>query len=443
MGATKKRARGRNLVGFVVAAACLTTLVACGDDSGSSSATTGGAATTGAGSATTGGAATTAAGAATTAAGVKATGEPIVIGIYTPADNPSFTAPELIDGAEAATDYVNNQLGGIGGRPIQLESCTTDYTAPRLTACANELFQKQPLIIIPGPDAGALTVQATFDATGIPLIGGASFTPPEYTSPSRALFNGWSASLFPAMVHFASTQLHATNMAALAYDLPSNTFIKALYMDAPAKAAGLPAPATVTAPAGTADLTATFAAALQAKPDVLLAYGLPCQPAFQAYSSLGTTVPMIMPDNCGDPATLAAAGSAANGVYFVNLYKGSEVFPDDPDVKLYDQVMKAEKPDAADTDFSRGGFGTIMNIQALLNGMDPASLTHQSVLAAFKATKDQPSFLNVPYSCSAPPVAATPGICAGSAYLVQQVDGKIQKLSDYVPMDELWGAAAG
>ena len=176
-------------------------------------ATTGGAATTGAGSATTGGAATTAAGAATTAAGVKATGEPIVIGIYTPADNPSFTAPELIDGAEAATDYVNNQLGGIGGRPIQLESCTTDYTAPRLTACANELFQKQPLIIIPGPDVGALTVQATFDATGIPLIGGASFTPPEYTSPSRALFNGWSASLFPAMVHFASTQLHATNMA--------------------------------------------------------------------------------------------------------------------------------------------------------------------------------------------------------------------------------------
>ena len=86
---------------------------------------------------------------------MKATGEPIVIGIYTPADNPSFTAPELIDGAEAATDYVNNQLGGIGGRPIQLESCTTDYTAPRLTACANELFQKQPLIIIPGPDAGA------------------------------------------------------------------------------------------------------------------------------------------------------------------------------------------------------------------------------------------------------------------------------------------------
>ena len=228
IGARRKRARGR-LVGGLVAAACVMTLVACGDDDSGSDA----ADTTSAGAATTAaGAATTAGSAATTAAGEQATGEPIVIGIYTPADNQSFTAPELIDGAEAAVEYVNNQLGGIGGRPIQLESCTTDYTAPGLTACVNELFQKDPLIIIPGPDAGALSVQPTIDATGIPLIGGASFTPPEYTSPTRSLFNGWSASLFPAMVHFAISELQATNLAALALDLPSNAFIRALFMDA-------------------------------------------------------------------------------------------------------------------------------------------------------------------------------------------------------------------
>ena len=101
-------------------AVCSTALVACGDDSGSSSATTGGAATTGAGSATTGGAATTAAGVATTAAVVKATGKPIVIGIYTPADNPA--SPPLSDRRRRGGDeYVNNELGGLGGRPIQLE----------------------------------------------------------------------------------------------------------------------------------------------------------------------------------------------------------------------------------------------------------------------------------------------------------------------------------
>ena len=46
----------------------------------------------------------------------KASGKPIVIGIYTPADNATFTAPELIDGAQAAVKYVNNNLDGLGGR---------------------------------------------------------------------------------------------------------------------------------------------------------------------------------------------------------------------------------------------------------------------------------------------------------------------------------------
>jgi hypothetical protein len=110
-------------------------------------------------------------------------------------------------------------------------------------------------------------------------------------------------------------------------------------------------------------------------------------------------------------------------------------------VVLYNEVMAEEAPDAADTSFARGGFGTIMNIHELLDDMDPASLTHESVLAAIKATTDQPNFLNVPYSCSSPPVPSLPGICAGSAYLVQFIDGTVTQLSDYVPMDTLWGAA--
>src|ERR1043166_6957954 len=58
----------------------------------------------------------------------KASGDPIVIGIYTPADNETFTAPEFIDGAEAAAKYVNNELDGLGGRPLKVVSCTTEYT---------------------------------------------------------------------------------------------------------------------------------------------------------------------------------------------------------------------------------------------------------------------------------------------------------------------------
>ena len=191
------------------------------------------------------------AGAQSTGTGTgKAKGDPIVIGIYTPADNSTFTAPELIDGTNAAVQYVNSSLAGIGGRPIQLETCKSDYTAPGLTVCANKLFQKNPLIIIPGPDAAALTVQSIFNDTKIPLIGGASFTPPEYTSPTRAVFNGFSASLFPAMVHFAVDKLGAKKLTALSVDDPSNVIIKSIFMDPIAAANGLPKPDYVASPAG-------------------------------------------------------------------------------------------------------------------------------------------------------------------------------------------------
>ncbi len=285
----------------------------------------------------------------------KAKGEPIVIGIYTPADNSTFTAPELIDGANAAVQYVNSKLAGLGGRPIQLESCKSDYTAPGLTVCANKLFQKNPLIIIPGPDAAALTVQSIFNDTKIPLIGGASFTPPEYTSPTRAVFNGFSASLFPAMVHFAVDKLGAKKLTALSVDDPSNVIIKSIFMDPIATAKGLPKPDYVASPAGSADLTTTFAAALQSKPDVLLPFGLPCQAAFQAYRSLGTQIPMVMPDNCADDVTLKTAGAQADGVYFVELYNGKQVAPKDKDVKLYTKMMKKYAKGVVDTDFSRRG----------------------------------------------------------------------------------------
>lgn len=375
--------------------------------------------------------------------GETAEGEPIVIGIYTPAVNATFTAPELIDGADAAVQYVNDELDGLGGRPIQLETCTSDYTAPGLTACANELFEKDPLIIIPGPDAAALTVQSIFDETGIPLIGGASFTPPEYTSPNRVLFNGFSASLFPAMVHFAVDELDAESVATLSVDDPTNQIIKQIFMDPIAEANDLPTPEYAASPPGSADLTSTFAAALDSDPDVLLPFGLPCQAAFQAYQSLGSDVPMIMPDNCADDETLEEAGGQADGVYFVELYTAPQIEPDDEDVVLYTEQMEASAPDVVDTDFSRAGFGTIMNIHALLDEEDPDALTHESVLAAFKATADQPNFLNTPYSCESPPVSEYPAICAGSAYLVRQVDGELERVREFVPLDELFTGAGG
>src|SRR5688572_24449556 len=61
----------------------------------------------------------------TTAAGEVATGEPIVIGFMNN-EGGAFSVPELRVGSEVAEEHINSQLGGVNGRPIQVERCATD-----------------------------------------------------------------------------------------------------------------------------------------------------------------------------------------------------------------------------------------------------------------------------------------------------------------------------
>ncbi|MGH9289238.1 MAG: ABC transporter substrate-binding protein, partial [Acidimicrobiales bacterium] len=60
-----------------------------------------------------------------TSAGTKATGEPIRIG-FVNSEGGAFSVPELRVGNEVAETYINDQLGGVKGRPLQVTRCTTD-----------------------------------------------------------------------------------------------------------------------------------------------------------------------------------------------------------------------------------------------------------------------------------------------------------------------------
>jgi branched-chain amino acid transport system substrate-binding protein len=376
-------------------------------------------------------------------ASAQAKGDPIVIGVYTPADNPTFTAPELIPAAEAAAKFVNKVRDGIGGRPVKIVSCTTDYTPDSLTRCANELFQQNPDIIMPGPDASAFTVFNVFADAGFPLIGGASFTPPEYTSDLRAMFNGFSASLFPGMVHFAVKELGATKkVVALSFDDGISPALVKVFMDPTAKALGLDEVQFVPTQPGTTDFSAPLAAAVSTDPDAILVFGVPCAPIDRAYASLGTDIPLIQPSNCNDDKTLEEAGSAAEGTYYVNQFLAPSMNPKNADVKLFQKILKKYgKGSIPITDFSSAGVASILNIEAALDKTDLATATPASVLAVFKSAVAQKNFLAEPYTCNPAPVAKWPGICSGSVYLDQVKKGKLRRLTEFVPIEDLYAAA--
>jgi branched-chain amino acid transport system substrate-binding protein len=376
-----------------------------------------------------------------TPAPAQPSGDPVVIGVYTPADNPTFTAPELIPAAEAAVKYVNRELDGFGGRPVRLVSCTTSYTPESLTSCANELFQEEPLLIIPGPDASAFTAFNVFQDAGVPLIGGASFTPPEYTSDIRVLFNGFSASLFPGMVHFAADKLGAEKIVALTFDDGINPILIDVFMNPITQALGIPNVQFVPTQPGTTDFTAPMAAALDTDPDAVLAYGVPCVPLTRAYASLGSDVPLIQPSNCNDARTLKQEGDAAEGTYYVNEFQAPLTNPKSKDVKLFTKILrKYGAKNIAITDFSSTGVASILNIREALEGTDLSTATPADIVAVFQGKVDAPNFLAEPYTCQPAPVERWPSICSGSVFLTRVKNGKLRAITPFVSMQELYGS---
>ncbi len=370
-----------------------------------------------------------------------ASGEPVLIGITAPTNNPLFDAAEMIQAASAAADYINAELDGIAGRPIELVTCETVNTPESVLGCAAEILAAEPLLVIPGPDFASPAALETYTTAGIPLIGGAAFAPNEFVAENRILFQGWSASLFPAMTHFAAGELGAENIVAVSFDDPQNQIILAAFMEPVMASRGLPSLEFVGTPASAPDFAAPLAVAVNADADAILAFGLPCEPIMQAYAGLGSDIPIVLPDNCTDPDVLAAVGDAAEGVYFVIQYDSPTLSPDDPETMLYTDVLaQYGEGDIRESSIGLSGFASVMNIHDVLDDSDIASLEAADVLAAFRSLEAGPNFLiDGDFNCATPPLEQFPSLCEVSALLAQYVDGELVPVTGWVGGAELWG----
>jgi branched-chain amino acid transport system substrate-binding protein len=101
----------------------------------------------------------------------KATGSPIKVGYIDPVSGVE-PLPSGAVGAKAALNYINNDLGGIGGHPIQLVTCDTDGTPTTNVNCANQFVQAQVSFVIDGFDLSSGSELPALNSAKIPLIGG-------------------------------------------------------------------------------------------------------------------------------------------------------------------------------------------------------------------------------------------------------------------------------
>src|SRR4029450_135833 len=116
-----------------------------------------------------------------TSAGTKATGEPIKIG-FVNSEGGAFSVPELRVGNEVAETYINDQLGGVRGRPLEVSRCTTDGSPEASIDCANQLVEEGVVAVVEGTDLGGdamlpILADAGVQLGGIPLVGHVQFGP--------------------------------------------------------------------------------------------------------------------------------------------------------------------------------------------------------------------------------------------------------------------------
>ena len=65
------------------------------------------------------------------------TGEPFKIGVQNLEGDPNGSFPEFSIAIQAAADYVNAELGGLGGRPIEIVLCKSIVSPDDSQRCAN------------------------------------------------------------------------------------------------------------------------------------------------------------------------------------------------------------------------------------------------------------------------------------------------------------------
>ena len=126
---------------------------------------------------------------------LKAEGDPIVIGFQNPEGDPNGSFPEASLAAQAAVEYINNELGGLGadiqngvpGRPIKLEVCKMAISPDDSQRCANELIAKEPALVVSRASTSSATTSRSTQQAKIPVIVGTPITVGDFTSPGRVL----------------------------------------------------------------------------------------------------------------------------------------------------------------------------------------------------------------------------------------------------------------
>ena len=347
--------------------------------------------------------------------------------------------------AEAAVKYVNAELGGVRGHPLQLVTCSTNGSPESSQTCANTLISKGVKVVTKNFDGGWDSVISPFMTAGITVLGGEPTAGGEYGATNAFYYIGSAATVVPSMAKLSLGNLKAKKIAVLTTSNPIAKAALPLLLGT-LKAGGI-TPAVVTAPDDASDFSPYAAAVQQASPDVVDALLTPqqCLPVMKALHSVSYSKPVVTTGLCDDPKILTAAGTAADGWSFGIGTPDLEVSPNAGTSVLYRDVWKTYGTGPLDRGAPAGlGVIDIVTIAKQLNQLPAAVLATGSprqVQTAIRTVMTAPGakdpVLGTPLRCNQSKIL--PAVCGFSVYFNTQQGGHLVDATGGTPVDGFAG----
>jgi branched-chain amino acid transport system substrate-binding protein len=366
-----------------------------------------------------------------------AEGEPVKVGLINQEDVPIGSFPEVRLGALTAAAFINAELGGVDGRPLEIIPCIADFSVEGSQACAQRLVQEGVVAVAGGIDITSNGSIPVLEQNELPYVGGIPVNYDELQSPVSFQFSGGSPG---AMVAFADNAvLNGADSVAVVYaDFPP---VKAAALDygvAMLEARGVERITEVAYPITATDMLPVITQATEDDPDAILMFAADaaCVRTMQTVRDLGVDADLYLVGSCAAPSIIDEAGDAAEGAVF-NI--------EGPFVGMETGVVDGPLYAAAAERYGEEGFvaqsaGTvtfrsIMNLWMVMEEIvardgSAEAVTPASIIDALSSADGHPSFDGHAFTCDGEQLPGLPAACAPQQVLVRMQGGTLVLESD-------------
>ena len=345
------------------------------------------------------------------------------IGLMNQENDPIGSFPEIRFGIEGAVNYINAELGGIDGHPVELVTCLQN-SVPAAQECAQELATSDLVSVINGVNIWTVAFDFYGTMGDTPVIGGLPLFAGDYNQPNARYFNGGSVQVYSAAARFVAEDIGVDKVAVLVNQNPAATAALdsglAPIFDAYGieyEAIDVPIPLTDAIP------PVSQANAANADLVMLLAAGNECVPVIRAANQLGIPAEkMFYSATCDTEDIYAEVGELMVGSY---IHKGgytdrevwapAEVWDE---FDRTDGLLEKYSPEATDASFTGLGWATMLDIYDLYSEIGYENLTADTIIGTMDDGQTRGRVGSFGWSCVYADIGLQ-SLCQGSALFVE------------------------